>query len=97
MVTTLNGCDEIGNRGKFRPYREIVEGSTPSNHIKYLQYQLGSNELFIFKYCFCSIDELFIIIMIVNLYKKYFLFVIKSIYKISLTPFFMISLLLKEY
>lgn len=34
----LNGCDEIGNRGKFRPYWEIIEGSTPSNHISHRYY-----------------------------------------------------------
>lgn len=27
------GCDVIGSRDKFRPYREIVEGSIPSDHI----------------------------------------------------------------
>lgn len=54
------GCDEIGNRGKFRPYREIVEGSSPSDHIKLCllhnnNYYYYTNNIYIYIYYYLYI------------------------------------------
>lgn len=43
LYKCIHGCDVIGSRGKFRPYREIVEGSTPSDHIIYIMGTLIIN------------------------------------------------------